>query len=85
MPSAYEFSAYERASSLFGLTGFGDSKPSELIDSILSLLGDHNSCLLFKHLFQQQLADYVHGSLANSVVNDYRSFAQEADKLFHAG
>ena len=42
---------------------------------MLSLLGYHTQCFLFKRLFLQQLPDFVRGSLANSVVNDYRSFA----------
>ena len=74
--STYELSDYERASSLFGLTGLGDSKPSELMDSMIR---DHNPWFL------QQLPDFVRGSLAISVVNDYCSFAQEADKMYHAG
>ena len=81
----YELSNNERASSLCEQTGFGDSKPSKLMDSMLSLLGDHNPCFLFEHLFLQQLPDFVRGSLANSVVYGYRSFAQEADKIYHAG
>ena len=47
---------------------------------MLSLLGDMNPCFLLKHLFLQQLPDFVRCSLTNSVVNDYRSFAQEAEK-----
>ena len=82
--SAYELSNYERASSLFGLTGLSDSKPSEFMDSMLVLLGNHNPCFLFKHLLLQQLPNVVRGSLANYVVNEYRSFA-EANKMYHAG
>ena len=37
------------------------------------------------HLFLQQLPNFVRGSLANSVVNDYRSFAQEDDNIYHTG
>ena len=81
LTSAYELSDYERASSLFRLTGLGYYKSSKLMDSMLTLLGDHNPCFLFNHLFLQQLPDFVRGSLANSVINDYRSFAQEAEKI----
>ncbi|RUS81701.1 hypothetical protein EGW08_010563 [Elysia chlorotica] len=66
------------------MRGLGDSKPSELMDNMLSLLGDHKPCFLFRQLFMQQLPDNVRASLANSTCTDYRALAQEADKLFIA-
>ena len=85
LTSAFELSDCERAAALFNLTGLGDSKPSELMDSMLSLLGNHSPCFLFKHLFLQQIPDYVRAPLASSAVTDYRALAQEADKIYLAG
>ena len=59
LTSAFGLSEEERASALLGLRGLGDRKPSELMDSMLSLLGDHKPCFLFKHIFMQQLPDHV--------------------------
>ena len=33
----------------------GDDKPSQLMDRMLALLGDHQSCFLFREIFMQQL------------------------------
>lgn len=85
LTSAYELSESERASALFSMPGLGDSKPSELMDSMLALLGSHTPCFLFRHLFLQQLPDYVRAPLAPSVTVDYRELAQEADKIYLAG
>ena len=74
--SAYDLSDSERASALFNLPGLGDSKPSELMDSMLSLLGTHTPCFLFRHLFLQQLPDYVRAPLAPSSTDNYRALAQ---------
>ena len=38
-----------------------------------------------KPLFLQQLPAFMRGSLASSVTNAYRSFAQEADQIHHVG
>ena len=83
--SAYDLSDSERASALFNLPGLGDSNPSELMDSMLSLLGTHTPCFLFRHLFLQQLPDYVRAPLAPSSTDNYRALAQEADKIYLAG
>jgi len=83
--SAYGLSEEERATALFNLRGLGDSKPSELMDSMLSLLGNHTPCFLFKHLFLQQLPTNVRTPLASSEITDLRKLALEADKYFNAG
>lgn len=83
--AAYGLSEAERATALFNLKGLGDSKPSELMDSMLSLLGKHTPCFLFKHLFFQQLPEYVRTPLAGSGITDFKKLALEADKYFNAG
>lgn len=83
--SAYGLSESERATSLFNLSGLGDSKPTELMDRMLALLGVHQPCFLFKHLFLQQLPDFVRIPLSCSTQTDYRKLAQEADQLYSSG
>ena len=85
LTSAFGLSEEERASALLGLRGLGDSKPSELIDKRLSLLGEHKPCFLFRHIFMQQLLDHIRILLASSTTFDYRELAQEADRLCIAG
>ena len=83
--SAYGLSEPERATALFNLSGLGDSKPSELMDKMLGLLGSHPPCFLFRHLFLQQLPNYVRIPLANSTHTDFRKLASDADKLYLSG
>ena len=83
--SAYGLSETERAKALFDLRGLGDSKPSELMDKMLALLGQHTPCFLFKHLFLQQLPGFVRTPLSKSTQSDYRKLAQEADQLYISG
>ena len=85
LTSAFGLSEEERASALLGLRRLGDSKPSELMDKMLSLLGEHKPCFLFRHIFMQQLPDHVRIPLASSTTSDYRELAQEADRLCIAG
>lgn len=80
--SAYGLTDAERAASLFGLNGLGDKKPSELMDHMLALLGSHQPCLLFKHLFMQQLPDSVRIPLVNSTEANLRKLSLEADQLY---
>ena len=80
--SAYGLSNTERATALLNSTGLGDRKPSELMDSMLALLGAHEPCFLFKHLFLKQLPEQIRTPLAAHEGLDCRALAQEADKLF---
>lgn len=50
----FELSDAERASKLFSLHGLGDGKPSELMDRMLELLGEHKPDFLFLNLFLRQ-------------------------------
>lgn len=75
----FSLSETERARRLLSLPGLGDSRPSELMDHMLALLGEHKPCFLFKELFLQQLPKSVRTPLANSTVTDYRELAQLAD------
>ena len=85
LTSAYELSNYERATALFNLAGLGDSKPSELMDTMLGLMGDNKPCILFHHLFLQQLPTYVRSQLAHRDFTDLRQLSLEADNIYLAG
>ncbi|KAL6483353.1 hypothetical protein MHYP_G00082250 [Metynnis hypsauchen] len=51
---------------------------------MLSLMGDHPPCFIFRELFKQQLPEYVRTALAGSPLKDYCALAREADKVFSA-
>ena len=74
--SAFDLSEYERASALFAIPELGDSKPSELMDSMLALMGSRKPCFLFRHLFLQQLPTHIRAPIAQSKIEDYRALAQ---------
>ena len=75
----------ERADRLFSLQGLGDSKPSELMDKMLNMMGPNKPDFLFIHLFLRQLPSQVRAALANTKTTDCRALAAEADKFFLAG
>lgn len=82
--STYGLTDSERAAQLLRLPGLGDSKPSELMDNMLSLLGQHKPCFLFRQLFLEQMPENIREHLALSQLTDYRELAKEADKLWLA-
>jgi hypothetical protein len=76
---------FERAAAINGVCSLGDWKPSELMDHLLSLLGDHEPDLMFRYHFFQCLPDYVRSTLAFSETTDPNQLAEEADRIFVAG
>lgn len=82
--SAFCLSEHERASILLNIQGLGDRRPSQLMDEMLALLGNHQPCFLFRHLFLAQLPESVRIPLASSSTKDYRTLALEADTLLLA-
>lgn len=83
----YQLSDIERADRLLSLNGLGDSKPSELMENMLALLGSGDVSFLFTHLFLRQLPPQVRTGLATSPLirtKDYRGLAEEADRLLLA-
>ncbi|GFO39910.1 retrovirus-related pol polyprotein [Plakobranchus ocellatus] len=59
----------EKASVLLDIKERGDSKPSEVMDKMLALLGDHRPCILFRHIFLRFLPEAIRAPLANSSNN----------------
>jgi len=82
--ATYGLSRRERASRLLHLNGLGDQKPSELMDSILSLLDDHKLCLLAEQIFLEQLPEDICLQLADCDFTDPRAVALRADTLLLA-
>ena len=82
--NTFGLSDNERASQLLHLPGLGDAKPSELMDSMLALLGKHTPCFLFRQLFVEQMPDDIKSHLALIDVDNYRTLAMEADKLWNS-
>ena len=72
-------SDYERAGMLINGPDLGDNKPSALMNKMLTLLGDHEPCLLFKRLFLQRLPAEVCAPLLQKSEKDMRKLAEQAD------
>ena len=79
--SAFGLLETERANTLLDLSGLGNRKPSELMESMLALLGDHKPCFIFKQVFFRQLPEKVCVPLANSPKTDLRMLSLEADRI----
>ena len=62
----------------------GDEKPSVLMDKMLSILGGHDPCFLFKRLFLQRLPADMRAPLLHSGEVDMRKLAEQADLLWQA-
>ncbi|CAI5688922.1 unnamed protein product [Oreochromis niloticus] len=83
----YALSDAERAEQLLNLSGLGGGTALELMENMLSLLGPDDGGFLFVHLFLRQLPAAVRAVLANSPLlpaKDYRSLAEEADRILLA-
>jgi hypothetical protein len=78
----FGLSRQQRASRLLSMTGLGDRRPSELMDEMLALLGDHRPCLLFEELFRQQLPSDIRMALVSDDFTDPRAVARRADELW---
>ncbi|CAI5688937.1 unnamed protein product [Oreochromis niloticus] len=79
----YALSDAERAEKLLNLSGLGGGTALELMENMLSLLGPDDGGFLFAH----QLTAAVRAVLANSPLlpaKDYRSLAEEADRILLA-
>ncbi|KAL3983488.1 17beta-estradiol 17-dehydrogenase / 3beta-hydroxysteroid 3-dehydrogenase [Sarotherodon galilaeus] len=83
----YALSDAERAEKLLNLSGLGGGTALELMENMLSLLGPDDGGFLFAHLFLRQLPAAMRAVLTNSPLlpaKDYRSLAEEADRILLA-
>lgn len=81
---AFGPSEEERADQLLAIDGLGGRRPSELMDHMLDLLGEHTPGLLFTRLFMRALPGHVRSTLAGFPTSDLCALAREADKVFMA-
>lgn len=85
LTGAYELSEAEKAAALLDIRDLGDNKPTELMDKMLALLGDHKPCFLFRQIFLRMLPESIRAPLANSPnMTNYRALAKEADNLYNS-
>lgn len=82
--STFSLSESERASRLLHLPAVGDERPSVLMDRMLSLLGSHPPCFLFRQLFLERLPEDVRPHLLRLDSSDCRQMALVADQLCQA-
>ena len=54
--STFTLNEAQRADLLLKIQGLADNTPSQLMDSMLALLGDHSPCFLFIQIVMQQLS-----------------------------
>ena len=74
----------QRASRLLHMSGLGDDKPSVLMDNMLSLLGQHDPCFLFRQIFLEQMPDSIRSHLIRANIQDPRQLAVAADELWNS-
>ena len=79
----FTLSKAQGTNQLLKLQGLGDNTPSELMDVMLALLGDHNPCFLFKQIFMQQLPPEIRRHLIRANIEDCRELATAADQLYN--
>ena len=71
----------QRADMLLDIAGLGDNTPSQLMDSMLALLADKESCFPFKRIFLRQMPPDLRSHLISSKITDCRLLAKAADEL----
>ena len=81
---AISLSAKERARQILDIQGLGDSKPSQLMEKRLNLLGGEDPRVLFMETFLRHLPSRVQTALANTSITEPRALAEEADRFFLA-
>lgn len=62
---------------VLSVNGLGDSKPSELMENMLALLGSGDASFLFVQLFLCQLPPAVHTALDNPLASEDERLLQE--------
>ena len=82
--TTFSLSDAQRAAQLLDMPGLGDDKPSQLMDKMLALLGDHTPCFLFREIFLRRLPVDIRAHIVNSTVTDFRAMALAADALWAA-
>lgn len=81
----YELSDNERAAAILAITSLGDSRPSEVMERILGLLGGKEGGILLRYHFLRILPDYIRNTLALSKATTLQQLAAAADDIFLSG
>ena len=77
----FGLSKRDRAQSLLHLQPLGDRKPSQLMEEMLTLLGEHSCCFLSEQLFLEQLDRQL--QVANENFSNPRALAAKADVFWN--
>lgn len=80
----FDLNDFERGQALLDLPGLGDEKPSQRMDRMLGLLGEHQPDFIFTGIFLRCMPEDIRGTLVHSGVADHRQLALDADKLWKA-
>ena len=79
---SFDLTDYQRAEQFAKLPSLGDRRPSELMNTMLSLLpSNHSPCFFFKYNFLQRLPPDIRGHLVTQSIENVRDLADLADKL----
>lgn len=76
----FQLTDYQRADALLRVQ-LGDRTPSDVVDEMLRLNGDHQTCYFLRYLFLRLLPAYARSALMNSATQDLRQLAVEADNI----
>jgi hypothetical protein len=82
--STFSLSSRDRANRLLHFRAAGDSRPSEIMDEILSLLDGHKPCMLAEQIFLEQLPEDIRLQISEEDFKDPRAVALRADILWAA-
>lgn len=77
---AFGLSESERAERLLAIEDLGTRKPSQLMNRILHLYGNHEHNFLIRHIFMRALPENLRQSLASCTEENLRKLAKEADR-----
>lgn len=80
--SCFTLTESQRAATLLNLPGLGDDKPSQLMDKMLALLGNHPPCFLFREIYMRHMPQEIRSHLVHANIVDVRELAQAADALW---
>ena len=80
----FGLSQRQRADRLLDVKCLEDRAPSQLMDEMLALLGDHKPCMLFESLFLRCMPDDIRLQLVSNSSADMCPLAKCADALWQA-
>jgi len=82
LQDTFILSEADRANKLLAINTLGDLKPSELMDKIQALSGDHGVCYLTKQIFVNALPEQIRLQLNDVDFTDPQKAARKADELW---